>query len=151
MIDYQYRPAVPEDATTCVIVRGKTRENAFTVEQLESIGVTVETWAQGITDDSMPGYVCLYLDTIVGYCFGAKETGEIVVLAVLPSHEKQGVGKTLLTMTVNHFGMLGFKRLFLGCSVDTNVRSYGFYRYLNWNSTGVLNSHDDEILEYYVE
>ena len=147
-MDYRYRLAAPDDAATCIIVRGKTRQNAFTVEQLEAIGVTAESWAQGIRDDSMPGYICLYRDLMVGYCFGERETGEIVVLAVLPEHEKQGVGKTLLRMVVNHFRNLGFKRLYLGCSTDATVRSYGFYRYLNWTPTGVLDSHGDEILEY---
>ena len=94
-MSYEYRLAVPEDAATCVNIRGKTRENAYTVEQLEAIGVTAKSWSQGIEEDSLPGYVCLYLDYIIGYCFGVKETGEIVVLAVLPDHENQGVGKNI--------------------------------------------------------
>ena len=151
IISYEYRLAVPEDAATCVNVRGKTRENAYTEEQLEAIGVTAKSWSQDIKDDSLPGYVCLYLDSIIGYCFGAKETGEIVVLALLPDHENQGVGKTLLTMMIVHFKNIGFKRLFLGCSTNPNVRSYSFYRHLNWQPTGVLDLHDDEILEYFVD
>ena len=56
-MSYSFRNAVPEDAPTCVAVRGKTRENSFSVEQLKSIGVTVDTWREGIKDGSFPGYV----------------------------------------------------------------------------------------------
>ena len=37
---------------------------------------------------------------------------------------------------------------FLDCSPDPKVRSYGFYRHLGWQSTGALDTHGDEILEF---
>lgn len=42
----------------------------------------------------------------------------------------------------------GHRRLFLGCSADPKVRSYGFYRNLGWVSTGQPDAHGDEMLEY---
>ena len=146
-MDYTYRKAVPEDAPRCVDIRGKTRENAFSVEQLKSIGVTVNTWQEGIRDGSLPGYVCLLADEIIGYCFGAPETGEIVVLAMLPAHEDRGIGKRLLNTLVGDFRQLGHQRLFLGCSSDPQTRSYGFYRYQGWQSTGTTDAAGDEVLE----
>lgn len=143
-----YRRAVPEDTPACVILRGKTRENAFSVERLAEAGVTPEGWQAAIADGSLPGHVATVGDEIVGYCFGERETGEIVVLALLPDYEGRGVGRALLNLVVDELTALGFTRLFLGCSSDPAVRSYGFYRHLGWTSTGTFDDRDDEILEY---
>ncbi|CAN7307089.1 N-acetyltransferase family protein [Bosea sp. LjRoot237] len=143
-----YRRAVPEDTPACVILRGRTRENAFSVERLAAAGVTLEGWRAAIADGSLPGHVATFGDEIVGYCFGERETGEIVVLALLPDYEGQGIGKSLLDLVVDELRALGFTRLFLGCSSDPTVRSYGFYRHLGWTSTGTFDDRDDEILEY---
>ncbi len=43
-----YRPAVPADAAACIDLRGRTRENAFSAEQLAALGITVKSWAAGI-------------------------------------------------------------------------------------------------------
>jgi len=59
----------------------------------------------------------------------------------------KGIGKELLGMIVADLTERGFTRLFLGCSSDPKVRSYGFYRHLGWTSTGTLDANDDEVLE----
>jgi L-amino acid N-acyltransferase YncA len=69
------------------------------------------------------------------------------VLALLPEWEGRGIGKSLLQMMVADLAKLGFRRLFLGCSSDPTVRSYGFYRYLGWKSTGTFDANHDEVLE----
>lgn len=51
------RAAVPDDARECLRIRGLTRENAFSEEDLAALGVTAESWAAGIEDGSCPGYV----------------------------------------------------------------------------------------------
>jgi hypothetical protein len=52
-------------------------------------------------------------------------------------------------MVVRDFTLLGFQRLFLGCSSNPNVRSHGFYRHLGWTSTGTFDAANDEVLEYF--
>ena len=143
-----YRRAAPEDTPACVVLRGRTRENAFSGERPAEAGVTLEGWRSAIADGSLPGHVATEGDEIIGYCFGERDTGEIVVLALLPEHEGQGVGKTLLNLVVDELRRLGFTRLFLGCSSDPAVRSYGFYRHLGWRSTGSFDDRGDEVLEY---
>lgn len=143
-----YRRAAPDDTPACIVLRGMTRENAFSVERLAALGITLESWRAGIADGSLPGHVATEGDRIVGYCFGERETGEIAVLALLPSHEGQGVGRTLLNLVVADFKDFGFSRLFLNCSSDPAVRSYGFYRHLGWTSTDSFDDRGDEILEY---
>ncbi|WP_332683069.1 GNAT family N-acetyltransferase [Bosea sp. (in: a-proteobacteria)] len=143
-----YRKAVPEDTPACIILRGRTRENAFSVERLAAAGVTLESWQGGISSGTLPGHVGTVGEEIVGYCFGDRATGEIVVLALLPEYEGKGIGKALLGLVVEELRELGFTRLFLGCSPDPRVRSYGFYRHLGWRSTGTVDAANDEVLEY---
>jgi len=84
---------------------------------------------------------------MTGYCFGSSATGEVIVLALLPVYEGLGIGRHLLSLVVSHLSELGHERLFLGCSSDPSVRSYGFYRHLGWQSTGAVDSHGDEVLQ----
>lgn len=144
-----FRPAHPNDAAECVRLRGLTRENAISEERLAEIGINAETWAGGIRSGDLPGYICMEEDQMIGYCFGEARTGEVVVLIVLPSHEGRGIARQLLGLVINTLARRGHSRLFLGCSSDPTVRSYGFYRHLGWRSTGELDQYGDEILELY--
>jgi ribosomal protein S18 acetylase RimI-like enzyme len=143
-----FRPATPDDIPACVILRGQTRQNAVSVERLAALGITEESWADDVRSGSLPGYVCTDDQSIAGYCFGDKSSGEIVVLALLPAYEARGIGRHLLSLVVKHLRDLGHKRLFLGCSADPTTRSYGFYRHLGWTSTGTFDRAGDEILEF---
>lgn len=147
-MDVVFRKATPEDVSNCIILRGKTRENAFSAEQLAAIGVTLESWRSAISDDLLIGYVCFSEEQMVGYCFGNQSTGEIVVLALLPEYEGKGIGKILLNLVIESLKELDFHKLFLGCSSDPKARSYGFYRHLGWRSTGTFDNSGDELLEY---
>jgi len=143
-----YRSARPDDIAACIDLRGKTRENSVSVERLRALGVTLESWSADVADGSYLGYVCEDAGRMAGYCFGDKTTGEIVVLALLPEWEGKGIGKQLLDKVVRDFIALGHRRLFLGCSSNPKVRSYGFYRYLGWKSTGTFDGANDEVLEF---
>ena len=148
MARLHYRPAVSADAAECVALRGRTRENAISAATLASLGITVGSWANDIETGRLLGYVCTDHDRIVGYCFGDKHTGEIVVLAVLPQYEGRGIGKALLLQVLEDLRSLGCRRLFLSCSSDASHRSHGFYRHLGWRPTGSFDVNDDEILEF---
>ena len=142
-----FRAALPDDAEKCVVLRGLTRENAFSEEQLRSIGITTESWAKSIQSGALPGYICLAGGRMVAYCFGSRDTGEIVVLAVLPDFENLGLGRELLNRMIEMLSKCGHGRLFLACSPDPGSRSHGFYRHLGWRSTGTFDERGDEILE----
>jgi ribosomal protein S18 acetylase RimI-like enzyme len=146
-LTFTYRRALPSDIAACIELRGKTRENAVSVERLRQLGVTQASWSAGVASHDLPGYVCLEREQIVGYVFANKHTGEIVVLALLPEWEGKGIGKRLLQVIVTDLAKLGFRKLFLGCSSDPQVRSYGFYRHLGWKSTGTFDANQDEVLE----
>ena len=143
----KFRSAQPDDAEECVVIRGKTRQNPASEELLRSMGITSRSWAENIRSGALPGHVCTVDEKIVGYCFGDRDTGEIVVLAMLPEFEDRGIGRHLLDQTVKELGKLGHTRLFLGCSPYPESRSHGFYRHLGWRSTGTFDQYGDEILE----
>ena len=139
--------ARPDDARDCVRLRGLTRENAVSEERLREYGVTLQSWAADIASGALPGWVARSSGDLVGYCFGAVTTGEVVVLALHPQHEGRGLGRQLLQRVVYELRSHGHARLFLGCSPDPGVRSYGFYRHLGWHSTGTFDAHGDEVLQ----
>lgn len=143
----EYRPALPEDAAECLVVRGKTRQNAASAEWLQSLGITAESWEENIRSGLLPGHVCIVDGELVGFCFGLRETGEIQVIALLPAFEGRGIGRELLERTSNELAEIGHTRLFLSCNPDPASRSYGFYRHLGWRSTGKFDQYGDEILE----
>ena len=141
--------ATPDDTAACIAIRGKTRENAVSAERLMALGITLESWSHDVRSGKLWGLVCLADQQMVGYCFGDRLTGEIVVLALLPDWEGTGIGKRLLQGVVQQLHSDGFERLFLGCSSDPCSRSYGFYRHLGWRSTGKFDAAQDELLEYF--
>lgn len=151
MTALHYRPAVPTDAAECIQLRGMTRENPILSARLASLGITVQSSSKSIETGEVIGHVCIDGDTIVGYCLGVGDTGEIQVLALLPAYENLGIGKALLSRVVADLRSLGFKRLFLGCSRNPAHRSYGFYRHLGWRSTAELDAHGDEVLELWCD
>ena len=143
-----YRPALPSDISTCMAIRGKTRDNPMTVEDLASFGVTEASWSSAVQQGQTIGTVYETDGEIVGYCFGDTQTAEILVLAVLPEFEGQGVGKTLLRDVMEKLFQEGHQRLWLAASPDPAVLANGFYRYLGWQPTGEADIHLDEILVY---
>jgi GNAT superfamily N-acetyltransferase len=128
-------------------MRGQTRQNAVSEQRLAELGITATSWAEDIASGVLPGFVCRADGVMVAYCFGAADSGEVVVLAVLPAFEGQGLGRDLLARVVALLRSLGHSRLFLGCSADPASRSHGFYRQLGWRSTGQRDKLGDEELE----
>jgi ribosomal protein S18 acetylase RimI-like enzyme len=143
----EFKPAPPDFAPEYVLLRGLTRENAISEDRLRELGITAESWAQDIRSGELQGIVAFSDQQMVGYCFGNSRSGEVVVLAVHPAFEGQGIGRRLLTLVVELLHSHGHERLFLGCSSDPAVRSYGFYRHLGWRSTGTVDERGDELLE----
>ena len=143
----EFKAAPPEFAAEYIRLRGMTRENAVSEERLRALGITAETWANDIQSTELQGFVAQSNNELAGYSFGNTKSGEVVVLAVRPAYEGQGIGQRLLSLVVEQLSLRGHKRLFLGCSSDPKVRSYGFYRHLGWRSTGIADERGDEILE----
>lgn len=143
------RPALPSDIAECVRIRGLTRENAVSEERLRQYGISVDSWARDVADGSLIGFIGVAEQGMAGYCFGARATGEVIVLALLPAYEGLGLGHRLLGRVVQQLRGIGHRRLFLGCSSDPTCRAHGFYRRLGWRSTGQFDHAGDEVLELF--
>ncbi len=144
-----FQAALAQDAAAFITLRGQTRQNAVSAERLAEFGITAASWAELMRSGKLPGHTCHASGVLAGYCFGDLDTGEIIVLALLPEVEGRGAGKTLLALVMQDLRAHGHDRLFLGCSSDPASRSYGFYRHLGWTSTGATDSHGDEVLEFF--
>lgn len=145
---FSLHAAHADDTAAFIALRGQTRQNAISRQRLAELGITAGSWAAMMRSGSLPGYVCHRDGQLAGYCFGERDTGEIIVLALLPECEGLGVGKALLERVMAELREQGHQRLFLGCSSEPASRSYGFYRYLGWTSTGETDQHGDEVLAF---
>jgi len=144
------RRAVPGDAPACIAIRGQTRDNAIAPERLAALGITAASWAAAMRSGAVAGHVAERQGRVLGHCFGAPATGEVLVLAVLPGADGRGLGRQLLALVAADLVALGHPRLFLGASHDPATRAHGFYRHLGWRPTGAVGAHGDEVLAWQV-
>jgi ribosomal protein S18 acetylase RimI-like enzyme len=142
-----FREAQPRDIADMFELRARTRENPISPEDLALLGITPESSAASIASGSTSCWVCLNDASLVGFSSGDHATGEILVVAVSPDFEGEGIGKRLLNSVVESLQSRGCARLWLAASPDPGLRSHGFYRHLGWQPTGQMNANGDEILE----
>jgi GNAT superfamily N-acetyltransferase len=84
---------------------------------LAELGVTVESWSAQVRNQELTGIICEDNGQMAGYCFGDLHSGEIVVLALLPAYEGQGIGRQLMHAVMLQLRHAGHQRLFLGCNL----------------------------------
>lgn len=144
------REAEAKDVERCIHIRANTRENAITKLALKKMGITAESWMAAVDSGRTVGFVSTVGDEIVGHCFGDCASGEVLVLAILPGHEGNGMGKKLLQCVCESLRSYGHSRVWLGASSDNSTRAYGFYRHLGWSPTGQTDSRGDEMLARYL-
>jgi ribosomal protein S18 acetylase RimI-like enzyme len=145
-MDLVFRETLPSDIEGLFSVRACTRENSISKEGLASIGVTAESIAKRMASGRLKGWVCLNGSTLVGFCNGDAETGEVLVLAVLPDYEGRGIGTCLLTRVVEWLRSVGSDTIWLAALPDARIRAHGFYRSLGWRPNGKKHHNGDEIL-----
>jgi GNAT superfamily N-acetyltransferase len=141
-----FRETLPSDIEALFTVRARTRESAISKEGLASIGITPKAIAEQMASGRLKGWVCLHGSTLVGFCNGDGETGEVLVLAVLPEYERRGIGSSLLSRVVEWLRSVGSDTIWLAASPDRRIRAHGFYRSLGWRPNGKTEQNGDEIL-----
>jgi Fe2+ transport system protein FeoA len=70
-------------------VRLATRENVMTMAALADMGITPGSTIEAMSVN-VAGWLCEVAGKIVGFSMGAKDTGEVLVVAVLAKYEKTG-------------------------------------------------------------
>ena len=113
-------------------VRPQTRENALTIDELRALGITPESvaaWLEGSTR----GWLAETLAAeIVGFCMADRSTGELLVIALLPEYEGQGIGGQLMRHAEIWLAQSGCVSAWLTTDLDQALRAYGFYRRRGW-------------------
>ena len=146
MTALQYRKTHSSDVEAQFDVRSKTRENPISKARLAEMGVTPASMVEGLESGEFCGWVCLSGSSVVGFCTGHIATGEVLVLAVLPAFEGQGIGKQLLGRVVADLKQAGTSMIWLSADSDSAIRAHGFYRQLGWRPNGEVLENGDEIL-----
>src|ERR1700683_5088540 len=113
-----FRETLPSDIDGLFSVRARTRENPISKAGLASIGITPESIAKQMASGRMKGWVCLDGSTLVGFCNGDGQTGEVLVLAVLPDFERRGIGAGLLSRVVEWLRSVSSNTIWLAASPD---------------------------------
>lgn len=146
MTALQFRKTQNNDVEALFDVRGKTRENPIPKARLAEMGVTPASMVEGLESGELLGWVCLSDSSVVGFCTGHIATGEVLVLAVLPAFEGQGIGKQLLGKVVADLQQAGANLIWLSADSNSAIRAHGFYRQLGWRPSGEVLENGDEIL-----
>ena len=131
----RFREMEPRDVPGVFRVRTSTRENRVTLERLAELGITPESMARALEEETR-GWVCEDAGEVVAFTMGDGATGEVLVLAVLPEAEGQGVGRRLLGLVQEWLFSKGHPELWLMETPDPALRAYGFYRKAGWVPTG---------------
>lgn len=142
----QYRETQSIDVDPLFAVRAQTRDNPMSIERLAQLGITPASIRQGFDGGDLCGWVALADKTIVGFCNGDLNTGEVLVLALLPEFEGRGIGRQLLGFVVEALKRQGHKAIWLAADSNPGVRAHGFYRKLGWAPTGERLENGDEVL-----
>jgi ribosomal protein S18 acetylase RimI-like enzyme len=119
------------DIPKLFLVRTATDENPLTLEELAELDIT-EASVKAKLLGSYKGWLCEEEGQVVGFAIGDRSSGEMWVIAVLPSHIQQGIGSELLTRVDDWLFSEGCSQLWLTTDLDTKLRAYSFYRKHGW-------------------
>ena len=133
-----FREITAHDAPTLLHVRTRTRENTYTLEQLERLGINAPSVVEKLAA-SYKGWLCAHAHEVVGFSIADRSTGELWVIAVLPEYEGQGIGNRLMALAEEWLWASGCTRAWLTTDVDTALRAYGFYRQRGWTDWKIEN------------
>lgn len=97
--------------------------------------------------ERLRSWECVLDARTVGHCTGDSTTGEIVGLAVAPTHQGLGIGRKLLSMVVDTLRAAGVIGIWVAAPADPTLRAYGFYRAVGWVPNGARAGNGSEILE----
>lgn len=124
------RELLAEDLAEIVEVRVATWHNESGAEELESMGITIDSVSAMLEAGSHRGWLCQVGDRIVGFAMGDRRSGEMLVVAVLEEFEGRGIGRRLLAEVESWLGSCGWSEVWLTTDMDESLRAVGFYRHL---------------------
>ena len=126
-----YREIQEVDVPSLFDVRVATWHNAHGAKEMTAMGITQDAVCQ-LLHENHRGWLAEVDGPVVGFAMGDKGTGELWVIAVLKSHEGQGLGRHLLQLVEDWLVAEGCDLLWLTTDPDESFRAVGFYRQLGW-------------------
>ena len=127
----KFREITAADVPALFHVRTRTRENTMTLEELQRLGINPQSVTESL-GKSTKGWVCDDAGRVVAFSMADRETGEFLVIAVLPEYEGNGVGGRLMALAEEWLSASGCTRAWLTTDLDTRLRAYGFYSKRGW-------------------
>ena len=88
----KYREMLQKDIAAIFRLRTSTRENRMSIKELADLGITPESVSQALKVKTK-GWVCEEAGMILGFTVGDGDSGEMLVVAVLPEAEGRGIGR----------------------------------------------------------
>lgn len=131
-----FREIRADDIPSLFEVRTATRENRYSLEELERLGITPRS-VGCMLGATHRGWLCEEAGSAVGFAMGDGSTGEMWVIAVLPSHEGMGIGSRLLRLVEGWLASEGWREAWLTTDEDTSLRAHGFYLSEGWHDLEV--------------
>jgi ribosomal protein S18 acetylase RimI-like enzyme len=119
-------------------VRTATDENRLSMEDLAALDINAETVKEKLLGN-YKGWLCEEDGEVVGFAMGDKSSGELWVIAVLPSHICKGIGSQLLKQVENWLFSTGYHELWLVTGISERLRAYSFYRKHGWEDWKIEN------------
>ncbi len=126
----------PGDAGALIALRGRTRENAISVDALAGMGITAESVARKL-QSTHRGWLCEEDGRVLGFAIGDGSSGELWVIAVAPEVEGRGIGSRLLASVEEWLWTCGRDTLWLWTDTDESRRAFTFYLRHGWVKTEV--------------
>ncbi|WP_347838737.1 GNAT family N-acetyltransferase [uncultured Draconibacterium sp.] len=142
----EFREINSNDIPAIFSVRLSTDENHFSYKQLVEHGISYESVKEKI-EKKGKGWVCEINKTVAGFVIADGASGEIWMIAVVPSYINKKIGSQLLTIAENWLKEKGHKRFWLITDPDKTLRAYSFYLKHGWakwkEENGILFMHKE--------
>ena len=104
-------------------VRAAADENPLTLDRLAALGINEKSVREKLLS-SHQGWLCEEQGSVVGFAMGDRSSGEMWVIAVLPTHIRRGIGGALLEHVETWLFSEGLRRtLTLGCEHTPSTKS----------------------------
>ncbi|MEM6988112.1 MAG: GNAT family N-acetyltransferase [Pseudomonadota bacterium] len=138
-MSYETRAGRGEDSEALFTIRCSVKENHQSREELNAIGVTVDSVRDMIESGNFVTRVAEVEGVPVGFTMAEISDGYFFACFVRPGAEGQGIGKALMMQTEAELISAGVTEAWLSTGPGEALRAVGFYEHLGWERSGVLD------------
>lgn len=129
----QIRIANDTDIDAIFAIRTSVTDNHLSLQALAELGITQESLPAMLQGQGR-GWVALDGQTPVAFAMANAQEATVFALFVLPAYEKQGLGRRLMHEAEQWLLAQGCAEVWLETDANPDVRAYGFYGHLGWQT-----------------